>query len=272
MGRKSTLLFLTLLLSFNLSGQNGSVQIGAKPAGLGYSYAAISDSWAIFYNPAGLSKIDETEVLFSFENKFNIEGLNTLGSAFITTWDIGSLGLSLFRFGDDIYNEQLISFSYANTFGITSLGIRINYFQYFSEITENRHALSIDFGGITTLNDQLNFGAYIKNINQAKISGESDQNIPVILNAGFSYQPTNQLKINAEIEKDIDFDPGARIGLEYTFLKRLKVRSGVLTYPYTNYFGLGFNTTKLNIDYSITLNGTLGLSHQASISYQLRKK
>jgi len=263
---------LLLLLSIELSGQNGVVQVGAKPAGIGYTYAALSDSWSVFFNPAGINGTDETNALFSFENKFNIEGLKTLGAAFVTSQDIGSLGISLFRFGDDIYSEQSISLSYSNSFGITSLGIRANYLQYSSELVKNRRALAIDFGGITSLSDKLSFGAYIRNLNQAKLSRDSDQSIPVILNAGFSYRPTPQLLINGELEKDIDFDPGVRVGLEYAFLQRFSARAGILTYPFTNYFGLGFNASRLNLDYSLTRNINLGISHQASISYLLKGK
>ncbi len=263
---------LTLLISFSLSGQNGIVQVGARPAGIGYAYVATSDNWSIFYNPAGINKLEETSALFSFENKFNVEGLNTLGAAFTSNLNLGSIGISLFRFGDDIYSEQRISAVYSNSFGITSLGVRINYLQYHSEITETQHSLVLDFGGITSLNDQLDFGAFIRNINQAKVSGENDQSVPVVLNAGLSYRPNDQLLINAEIEKDIDFDAGLRVGFEYAFLKKFRGRAGVLTYPFTNFLGLGFNTSRLNIDYALTRNANLGFSNQASISYLLKKK
>lgn len=271
-GRKSDLIMLLVLFSIKLSGQNGVVQVGAKPAAIGYTYAALYDNWSVFFNPAGINETERTSALFSFENKFNISGLKTLGAAFITSQDIGNLGVALFRFGDDIYNEQSISVSYSNSFGITSLGIRANYLQYSSELIKNSRALVVDFGGITSLSDRLNFGAYIRNLNQARLNRESDQSIPIILNAGFSYRPTAQLLINGEVEKDIDFDPGVRLGIDYAFLQRFSVRAGILTYPFTNYFGLGFNTSRLDIDYSITRNANLGVSHQASVSYHLKEK
>lgn len=263
---------LTLLSSFTLNAQNGIIQIGAKPAGLGYTYTALFDAWSVFYNPAGIDQIPTSKALFSIENKFSISGLSTLGASFIASTKSGNFGASVFRFGDNIYNEQALGLTYSNSFGITSLGVRVNYFQYQSEISTTRNGLVIDFGGITRLTKQLNFGAYIRNINQANLSGNRDEKIPVILNAGISYKPTHELIINAEVEKDIDFDAGLRVGLAYTFLKRLQARSGILTYPFTNYFGLGFNSSRIQIDYALTRTPSLGISNQASVSYLLRKK
>lgn len=271
-GRKSILFSLMLFISISVNGQNGKVEIGAKAAGTGYAYTAVSDEWSIFYNPAGIDGLVSSNALFSVENKFNIEGLNSIGAAFVTNLPLGSFGASVFRFGDNIFREQHLSIAYGNSFGITSLGLRINYLQFSAESTETRSNLTFDFGGITSLNEQVHFGAFIRNLSQSKIANESDRSIPVILNAGISYLPTPQLMINAEIEKDIDFDPGIRLGLEYAFIKKLKVRAGVLTYPYTNFFGLGLVTHRLDIDYSITLNPNLGVNNQASVSYQLKKK
>ena len=267
----SILFSVSFLVSVSLQGQNGVIQTGAKPESLGNSYTAIFDSWSIFHNPAGVAETKNTTGLFSYANKFNVEGLNTLSAAFLKDLGKGKLGLSVFRFGDQLFSEQALSGTYSHSIGITSLGIRVNYFEYSSEISRTRPLITIDFGGISRLTENLNFGAYIRNINQAKLTNVPTA-APIILNVGFSYLPTEKLVINAEVEKDIDFDPGFRMGLEYGFLPKFKSRVGILTEPFTNYFGLGFNTTKLTIDYALTRNNVLGYSHQTSLSYFFNKR
>jgi hypothetical protein len=80
----------------------------------------------------------------------------------------GVTSVGAFRFGDDLYNEQMVSLGFGNKFGIASLGVKANYIQYQADGFGTYGAVSIDFGGLAELTDQLSIGAYITNLNQAK--------------------------------------------------------------------------------------------------------
>ncbi len=270
---KKTFILITLLL-FNYSysrAQNGINQIGARPAGLGYAYATIDDQWSLFNNPGGIGRLEQTSVMTSFENRFGIEGLNSLAAGFVTSLSIGSLGLSLYRFGDDLYNEQIASLAYANNFGIASLGVRANYLQYSIEGFGSKGVIALDIGGTATLTELINVGAYIRNINQAQISEVNDQRAPTILYAGVSFKPTKKFLIALETEKDVDQDGLFKMGIEYNFLKKFSARTGIRTNNFTNFFGLNFTSQSLSIDYALTLDDVLGTTNQVSLSYSFQK-
>lgn len=270
--KRSILFILSTFLVCTSYAQNGTSQIGARPAGMAYTYATISDKWVMFNNPGGLGGLNETSVMAAFENKFGIDGFNSVGAAFLTSWSLGSIGASAYRFGDDLYNEQTISLAYGNKFGIAGLGVKVNYLQYTVKEFGSKGVITIDFGGTAEITEYIRFGAYIRNIGQAKVAELNDERVPTLLNAGLAFLPSKKLTLAIEAEKDIDNEALFRAGLEYKFLEKFAVRTGIKTQKFTNYFGLGFINQKLNIDYALTYDQVLGLSHQAALSYTFKKK
>ncbi|QSE96950.1 PorV/PorQ family protein [Fulvivirga lutea] len=265
------IIFFLACLPLLTYGQNGINELGARPVAMGNAYSTINDQWGLFYNPGGLGRNKKTVAFSAFTNRYGISGLNSLGAGFITNLPIGTLGISAFKFGDDLYSEQIASLAYANSFGIASLGFRANYLQYNIEGLGTQGIVTLDFGGTATLTEQIRFGAYIRNINQAQISTINDERAPTILYAGLGYQANERLNLTTEVEKDIDFDARFKAGLEYKFLEKFFARTGVSTNEFTNYFGLGFISQKLAIDYALTWDNTLGFSHQAALSYTIKE-
>ncbi|MBL6445248.1 hypothetical protein JMN32_02940 [Fulvivirga sp. 29W222] len=264
-----TLFFL--LLFFVSEAQNGQSQIGARGAAMGYAVVATSDSWSSFNNPAGLYTCKNINGLFAFENKYGIAGFNSIAAGIVSPMLMGGVGISVFRFGDDLYNEQTAAISYGNRFGLAGIGIRVNYLQYHIEGYGNKGIFTVNFGGIAELSKKLYFGALIRNINQAKLSDFENEHIPTILNAGLSFHPSDKIYLNAEIEKDVDLDAVMRIGLEYSFLKKLLARIGIKTKSFNSYFGLGLVLPRLKIDYALTVNPNIGYNHQAALTYNFIK-
>lgn len=237
---------------------------------MGYAYATESDAWSLFNNPAGLGELKELSVIFGLENKYGIDGFNIMGAGIISNIKVGTIGASAFRFGNDLYNEQTVSMAYSNKFGIASLGLKANYLQYNIDGFGSKGVVTLDFGGIATITDQLIFGAYVRNINQAKVAELADERAPTLLNAGLSYRPIDKLHLNFEAEKDLDYEATLRVGMEYLILSKLAVRIGVNTEPFTNYAGLGFKTRRLLVDYAITKDRNLGYSHQAAVHFKIK--
>ncbi|MDZ7646337.1 MAG: hypothetical protein U5K54_03660 [Cytophagales bacterium] len=64
----------------------------------------------------------------------------------------------------------MVWLGFGNKFGIASLGVKANYIQYQADGFGTYGAVSIDFGGLAELTDQLSIGAYITNLNQAKLN------------------------------------------------------------------------------------------------------
>lgn len=250
-----------------VNGQNGNYSMGARSAAIGGASITLGDEWSVFNNIGGLAQFKEKSIFTSFKNKYAIAEFTSLALGATYPLAGGTAGLGVFRFGDDLYNEQRLNLGFSNQFGIVSLGLNVSYYQLNIESAGSRKTLMIDFGGRAELTKQLYFGAHVSNLNQAKLSTVTDERIPTIMKTGFSYRPSNELMINAEVEKEVDQDAVLRLGLEYQILHNLSLRTGFRNQPFESSFGLGFYPGKLKADYSYNNNPDLGGIHEISLSY-----
>jgi hypothetical protein len=275
MSRFIHLLVVVLIVKIG-NAQSISTQMGARAAGMGFASSGLTDEWSLFNNMGSLGATDEMSAATSYELRTQLTNANRLAFAFNAPirWGVTSVGA--FRFGDDLYNEQMVSLGFGNKFGIASLGIKANYIQYQADGFGTYGAISIDFGGLAQLTDQLSIGAYITNLNQAKLNTDySAENISTRLTAGITFTPNKSLLITTEIDKDIAYEAIWRTGMEYSFKEKFLIRTGFNLNPQSGFFGLGVKRKKIRADYAIQFNSLLGASHQAAVSYwfdQQKKK
>jgi hypothetical protein len=184
----------------------------------------------------------------------------------------GVTGIGLFRFGDDLYSEQVACVAFANTFGLASLGLKLNYIQYNATGYGTKQVLSVGFGGIARITSQLSIGTYITNLNQPLISKSDQERLPTRLTAGIALKPSETVVIITEIEKDLDHKSTWKTGLEYDVNKKFSARTGFSLQPDAAYLGFGFKSNKLNIDYALQYHALLGSSHQATVGYRIKAR
>jgi hypothetical protein len=245
--------------------------MGGRAAGVGYASSGIKDEWSLFNNPGGLGAIKQANAAFAYEAQVQLKNTNRMAAVFNRPFTWGTPSLGLFRFGDDVYNEQVLSLGFGNQIGISSLGVKVNLIQYQASGFGVSKALSVDFGGVTSLTEKLAIGAYITNLTQSRI-GKDDELIPTRLVAGLSYQPDRNIFITTELCKELDYTTAWRTGLEYDFHQKIFFRTGFNLNPNATFFGIGAKKKLLKFDYAIQYNRIVGASHQASISYWLYKK
>lgn len=266
------LIILPLLFTFtsSLLAQSVSPQIGSRPNGIGYASSTLFDEWGVFNNIAGIAKLETISAAFTYDLHSTLQGANRTAAAVAIPTKVGVIGTGVYRFGDNLYNEHLLSAGFSNKFGITSLGAQVNYIQYRVEGFGSKGVWNINLGGITELTSKLSIGAYIVNIVQTTISTEDK--LPTKLMVGLGFKPIDKIFIAAEIEKDLDYDPTWKMGIEYKFHEKFFARTGYNVNPNKAFFGLGFNTQKFAFDYSVQHSTSLSLSHQATAAYHFPKK
>ena len=266
-------LFSVLLLLFlqlgNTYSQSVTTTIGARSAAIGNTSSILSDEWSLLNNIGGLAKIKETSAAFTFDTHPALPGSSRMAATFSTPLKIGAFGIGVFKFGDKLYSEQILTTGYSNQFGIASLGIKLNYIQYRAEGFGTKNAVSISVGGIAEITPQLTIGAYIQNLNQPKLT--NGEKVPTRLAVGVSFKPTEQVLLVTEIEKDLLYDPIIKAGIEYSLLKKVYARTGFNLNPEAAFFGLGFKSWRIKFDYALQFTNSLNFSHQASACYRIDK-
>ena len=259
----------TIWLSHISYAQSATSLIGARAAGMGYASATLSDESSLFNNIGAIAGLKKTCSYFVNEVRPALPGANRAAAAFLLTTRSGAAGLGFYRFGDELYSEQILSAGIGNRFGLASLGAKLSLIQYRAEATGTKQAATISFGGLAQLTPNLFVGAYIINLTQSRIASER---LPAKLVAGLGFRPDEHVYWVTEVEKDVDYNASWKTGVEYGIQNKVFFRTGFNLNPLTGYGGLGICTRHVKIDYAISLSNTLGAAHQASASYQFEKK
>jgi hypothetical protein len=241
--------------------------MSARANGMGNSFVCIRDEWAMFNNIGGLSAVRKTTAAFTSDLQPALPSSQKVALVCALPMKVGTAGVGIFKFGDDLYNEQQLCTGYSNKFGIASLGIKLNYVQYHAEGFGTKGVFTLSAGGIAQLTERLSVGAHITNINQPEIVSLEHEHLPTLLNVGIGFAASEKLFVTTEIQKDLDYKATWKGGLEYKAHKKVLIRTGFNVYPAAGFFGVGFKPKKFTLDYAFRYLPATGGGHQASLAY-----
>ncbi len=245
---KKILLLMILLIvlnpiAFAKSTTSAYLEMGgsARAAGMGKSFLALADdSSAIFYNPAGLTRINGTEVSVTTYKAYEAEYLNgqlvfpLLGF----NWGIGYLGANVSDIketslisGSTVRRESVNGFNYQgqafllsiakNIIPELSVGTTIKYTR--ENMIYSGSGLGVDLGILYSPWEVLSLGFNAKNIFSVAETWNTEDNtkelLPIILNGGFCI---------SNIEKTLNFTTDVSYELKNKFsMNDLKIKSGI---------------------------------------------
>jgi hypothetical protein len=244
--------------------------IGPAANGIGYASSCSADEWAVYNNPAGARSSSETRVAFTYDAFPGFVSFHRIAAVVALPLRNGGFNAGVFRFGDELYNEHVITAAYAQKLGISTLGISIKYLQVTAEGFGSNGVATFSAGGITELAPWLKAGAYVVNLTQPKIAEQ--EKIPTFLLFGISLKASDKVAVLIEAEKDIGEDTLIKVGVEYRQGKKFVLRTGFHPAPAAGFFGFGFRMKKLQLDYAFSYLSQFGNRHQAGIGYVIKGK
>ncbi|WP_215222976.1 PorV/PorQ family protein [Echinicola shivajiensis] len=262
--------FLAATVTF---AQNGSETYpkGARSIGMANANTSLSDPWSIFNNVGAMGQMDQNAIFCAYDHRLGLNELTTLAAGATLQSKFGVMGISLSNYGGELFNQQSLGLGFSHRIDKNSFGLKANYLQTNIEGYGKRAVPTLEFGGLTQIIPELSFGLHVYNITRTKLSPHSNDYLPTIIKTGISFQPTENLRVNIEAEKDILLKPVTKIGLEYSFSKRFWARCGYKSNPSNLHFGIGFKPKNFSIDYAMAQNNQLGFTHHFSFSYTFKK-
>ena len=267
----SLLLIITTVFSTNAQ-LASAPPTGPRALGMGSISVTTKDDWSVFNNPAGLAQLNQSSAMFAYRTIFDFAPFNTVSAGVVLPTKVGTAGISVYRFGDNLFNSQMLSGMISHQIGIMGIGLRANYLQFNIEGFGRKAIFVTDIGGIAKLSDQLTFGVQVTNFTQSSVSDKDDERIPTIINIGISYQPTDDLFISFEGEKDVDLSADLKIGIEYKILDKVFVRTGFTVDTGTHSFGAGIKLDRFFFDYGVKMDQYLGNNHNLGLIFLLPTK
>lgn len=298
------LLFLFLLLinhSFagdipNKAGTSGlsflKIGVGARAVGMGEAFTAMSsDINCIYWNPAGLAKIEGINLAFMHNRWFQDISSNYLATAFKINKDVIGVSLILNHVSDIQLRDKpttepigtfdaqdfALTLSYAKSFapridfGLSIKGLYQKIYIY------EGFGFAFDFGGIYFLNDKIQFGATILNLGPKMKLDQEKFSLPLIYKLGVIYKTRESyldgdIIFGLDLVKPRDNDFRLHSGVEYDYDNILALRIGYqLGYDEKDLsFGLGLGYDRYKIDYAFVPFGSdLGNTHRISLEIKM---
>jgi hypothetical protein len=259
---------ILLITIYSVFAQSVYTGMGARAEGMGNASAALTDGWGTFNNPAALAWVKNPSVLAAYSSAPFMPGADRRVGALIWPLKQWTSALGVFRFGDEVYSETLVSASFANRLGMAGLGSRISYVQFSASQFGTHGLITLDVGGIAELTPQLFIGAWIMNLNHTRPNPESYP-APVKMQAALCFIPSDKVVLTTEVHKHLLHDVTWKGGVEYRIHPRIHLRTGFNIKPSATFFGTGFRLRRLQLDYALQYSPYLRSLHQGSVTYNL---
>jgi hypothetical protein len=246
-------------------------QIGSRAHALGGAVLGINDVFSIYNNPGAFGSMEETQLGITVENRFLLAELLSQSLAFgYHTEKAGNFGLHIQQSGFSLYREIQVGFSYGMKFYKNfSGGISLNYHRIqLGDIYGGKNALGGGLGLFYQMNEQLNFGMRVMNINRAKLADFDDERLPTTFSLGAMYVFSEKAFWSVDVEKDLIHPLNVRSGIEIQAHEIFAVRFGLTTYPFQATFGFGLKFKKLYLDLATMWHTQLGLSPSGTLAFK----
>lgn len=255
------------------------IGVGARPAGMGGAYTAItSDGTALYWNPAGLAQIEKPEISMMYNAHFQKVKQGYLALAFPLLGGTAGLGTNYVDMGtiekrDEEGNltgqfsasDIQASLGYANKVSPDIMfGASAGVLQ--EVIAEDKKSAYLGNVGFLLVKKPFSFGLACQNIG-SKLGEDS---LPLTYRGGIAAR-FEALSIEADAVKAVDDDMYYCAGLEWWIGSTLALRAGYRTDQDIGSgisAGAGLRISKISIDYAYVPYGDLGNTHRISLGVE----
>ncbi len=269
------LLFLLSFLFVNISLNSQSI-FSNSPVSLGHGNTGVTsfNAWSPLLNPAGIAKFDNIAISASYHLPYSISELSSKNAIGTIPFKFGTIGAYVNQYGFSLYQENRAGISFARS--ITSkfhASFQLNYQNNHSNQSGSGGQIFSGAGIIFEPLETLQMGISILNPEKSKLTIlEESFDIPSVFIIGFNWYASNDFDISLEMEKQDKFEAIYKLGLEYSIINKVWIRTGVYGKPLNYTFGLGFKTLGFNLDAGMAYHEALGATSCFGITYAFNKK
>lgn len=284
---------LILTLVFSISGNEGvgttafpilKIGYGPRACAMGETFVALAnDVTALWWNPAGLGKVDSAEVFFCHQEWFAGIRDEYVGATFINPY--GRFAASLLYSGTqdiDVYTgpwQEGKSINIYSCILFLSHGRKINdklsigttlkgAYEDLKEIQGK--AFCLDLGALYSPSKRWIFGLNLQNIGPSARYGENKYRLPFNFRVGVCNKLLNNVNIVCDLNLPNDNTGEYHIGAETWLKGMLALRAGYRGAPEGGITaGMGINWKRWGVDYAFVPYGELGNTHRLSLKMSL---
>lgn len=254
--------FAGLFGDITVAGETGSttagfleIGVGARALGMGGAFTSIADNpSAVYWNPAGLRRMANSQVEFSHQSWYQDINIENLQIAFPGKRVSFGAGLTYLSFGQiqsydvngdpgeelSMYNMAVSLCGAVDITDDLSVGATAKYIEQSFDIVKGRAfagdiGFMADYGGVSLGLAAINIGTKVKYI-------AMKEDLPAALRVGFSFRQFDQKAlISLDGYAPFKGSLSLRQGFEFTLIDQLYARSGLIYNTGTDTGALSYN-------------------------------
>jgi len=243
--------------------------IGPQNIALGQIRSIDHSSWAVLTNVANLAVRKKVSAGISYQRKFEIAALSSRMAAVSFPNKFGTLTGLVLQGGFEKSSISRYGLGYSRSFGGKVLaGMQFNYLTHQIEGAERADAFYASIGVVIQPTSSIHLAAFVQNPEQAAIRHYgTDYYLPSLFCLGVQWSADPHVLILAEVEKEQEYSPLYKSGIQFNFKDHVFVRTGISGKPVAYSFGGGFHYKWLAVDVGFVQHATLGLSSSLGLFF-----
>ncbi len=240
----------------------------ARADGVGRATTAAPTAWGAHANPATNALLPHAAASFYVQEAFGLSALRYGAASLAAPFSWGTVVGGASTFGFEEYREVHLTAGLARSFSFgTSRSFHLG-------ATVRRHhtriagygsagGWALNLGLLVQMLPSLHLGAHTTNVNGASLT--DGEPLPRTLSVGLHYRAHDDVRLLADVFKDVSFPATARAGVEVRPLDMVGLRAGVGTVPTRFSGGVGILLGLLEADLAAQQHQQLGWSPSASL-------
>lgn len=261
--------FLVLILF------TSALQAAFEPKGIGVAYLAAGGTgraadlqpFAVYFNPALLTQVQNNDVNLFYKNYYQLEDLNLVAlEARFLPFGI-PVGIGVSRYGNALYQEADVRLGSAMRFlDLVDLGFSLNLYSVYLKDAGNSASAGFSVAATWVMYRNVSAAVVMDNLNEPSLSN-SGEKIPLQMAAGLRWKVIPEMDLLMDLIKEEDFDFDFRAGINY------KLESWFILYAgfrsLTPVYSAGFSTAigAFRLGYAFEYHVQLSGSHSIGAGY-----
>lgn len=237
------------------------------PGGAAVAYRGGGVPWG---NPASAGYDTAVVLRLGYENRYFMPELSDEYVSVVVPTPYFNIALSYNFFGLAAYHEMMAAFSVSGRWGIVSLGVEADYFNYYdAEAVRYRHAFAAQVGVAVDVCRELTLGfrAFNPTFSQIRMY-DVPRRLPVIFEVGASYRFYDNFDLLAEVGYSVGNGFQWAVGVEYDIMRSIVAKVGASGADYVlPMVGAGVMFGGFRFDLAVEADFRVGLSIMSNLQY-----
>lgn len=247
--------------------------VGPQNNGLGQMRTIDHSTWAVLTNIANLARGNGIAAGLSYEQRFGLSTLGTRIAALNYSCKYGAFGGLMMQSG---YKKSLINrygISYSRTYRGISAGLQLNYLTHRTDGADVADAFYSSAGLLIGPFKSISMAVFIQNPEQSQMDYEyAAFHLSSLFCLGMRWSLDQHVIVLAELEKEFEYRPLYKAGIQFNFKKRLWAGLGMVGKPVALTFGGGVAYDFFRLDVGFNHHSLLGLTSSLGVTVKIQQK